>query len=201
MTVRVTLLVDSPSKRAHGSVAGRLALGLAESGRAEVDLLCYSDDPPPPWLPPSVGVHRLGVERVSHAVPPIVRYLQARQPDVLITRQVHANFVGLAASTLSRARKRWDGQLVLVQDHPIELSHRSDRRDNKWVAKLTYRFADGIICPSPSVRDDTIEWCGVDCRPCGVGPQPDTAAARTATATAPLVHRRRPACSSSTRPT
>jgi glycosyltransferase involved in cell wall biosynthesis len=159
MTIRVTLLVDSPSKRAHGNAVSRLALGLVESGQAEPTLLCYSADPRPAWLPSQVRVRRLGVSKVSRALPGLVRYLRAEQPDVLITRQVHANFVGLAASWAARMPPGWRGKLVLVQDHPIALSHASNKRDNKWLAKVCYRLADGLISPSPDVRDDAIKWC------------------------------------------
>lgn len=162
MTIRLALLVDSPSKRAHGNVVGRLALGLVETGRVETTLLCYSADPPPAWLPPEVRIYRLDVDRVSRSLPGLVRYLREQQPDVLITRQVHANFVGLAASWMARVPPRWRGKLVLVQDHPVELSHASNRRDNKWLAKVSYRFADGLISPSPTVLENTIKWCNLD---------------------------------------
>jgi len=162
MTIRVTLLVDSPSKRAHGNGSSRLALGLAETGRVQPTLLCYSADPPPPWLPPEVKVQRLGVDRVSRSLPALVRYLRAANPDVLVTRQVHANFIGLAASSVARIPPGWRGKLVLEQDHPVELSHASNWRDNKWLAKLSYRYADGVISPSPAVRADTISWCGLN---------------------------------------
>lgn len=161
-TIRLTLLVDSPGKRAHGNAASRLALGLAQTGRVEPTLLCYSADPPPPWLPPEVSVDRLGVDRVSRSVSGLVRHLRITRPDVLITRQVHANFVGLAASWMARVPPRWQGKLILVQDHPIELSHASNWRDNKWLARWSYRFADGLIAPSPAVRDNVISWCGLD---------------------------------------
>jgi len=160
--IRLALLVDSPSRRAHGNAASRLALGLAETGRVETTLLCYSRDPAPAWLPSEVRIHRLPAERVSRALPSLVRYLRVHQPDVLITRQVHANFIGLAAKGLARLPPRWQGKLVLVQDHLIELCHASNVRDNKWLAKYGYRFADGVIAPSPTVRDDTIRWCGLD---------------------------------------
>ena len=68
---------------------------------------------------------------------------------MLITRQVHANFVGLAASWMARMPPRWQGKIVLVQDHPSSSRTRSNWRDNKWVAKVSYRFADGLICPFP----------------------------------------------------
>ena len=161
MTIRVAMLVDSPSRRAHGNAASRLALGLVEAGLAEVDLVCHGNDPAPPWLPSAVRIHRLGVDRVSRAVPALVRYLRSAQPDVLITRQVHANFVGLAAASAARTA-RWGGKWVLVQDHPLALSHASNWRDNKWAAKMVYRFADGVVCPTPEVRTDTITWCGLD---------------------------------------
>jgi len=172
MTIRLALLVDSPSKRAHGNAASRLALGLAETGQADTTLLCYGADPPPPWLPPEVRIHRLGTDRVTRSLPSLVRYLRANEPDVLITRQVHANFVALAASRMARVPPKWKGKLVLVQDHPIELSHASNWRDNKWLAKVSYRFADGLISPSPTVRDNITDWCKLNPSLTAIVPNP-----------------------------
>ena len=135
-------------------------------------LLCYSDDPPPRWLPSSVRIHRLGVDRVSRSFRGIVRHLREQKPDVFITRQIHANFVGLAAASMARTPPGWHGKLVLVQDHPIESSHASNWRDNKWLARMAYRFADGLICPSPSVRENIIEWCSLDPSSVALVPNP-----------------------------
>lgn len=170
--IRLAMLVDSPSKRAHGNACSRLALGLTETGRTQVTLLCYSTDPPPGWLPPEVRVHRLGVDRASRSLWPLVRYLRAEQPDVLVTRQVHANFVGLAAAWMARRPPPWRGKLVLVQDHLVQLSHASNWRDNKWLAKAGYRFADGLIAPSPTVRDDAVSWCRLNAASTAVVPNP-----------------------------
>jgi glycosyltransferase involved in cell wall biosynthesis len=170
--IRVAFLVDSPSKRAHANAAGRLALGLVETGQVEATIVCYSSDPPPPWLPPEVRIHRLGVERVSRSVPSLVRYLRAEKPDVLITRQVHANFVGLAAAWLARVPPRWPGKIVLVQDQFVEFCHALNWRDNKWVAKASYRFADGLIAPSPTVRDNAVQSCGLDPLSAALVPNP-----------------------------
>jgi hypothetical protein len=41
-----------------------------------------------------VRIHRLGVDRVSRSFPAVIHYLRVQKPDVLITRQMHANFVG-----------------------------------------------------------------------------------------------------------
>lgn len=172
MTIHLTLLVDSPSKRAHGNAASRLALGLAEIGEIEPTLLCYGTDPAPAWLPLDVGVARLGVDRVSRAIPSLIRYLRSQRPDVLVIRQIHANFFGLAAGLSARALHGWDGKLILVQDHPIELSHAANWRDNKWLARMSYRFADGIISPSPTVREDTIRWCQLNPEMVALVPNP-----------------------------
>jgi glycosyltransferase involved in cell wall biosynthesis len=170
--IRLALLVDSPSKRAHANAAGRLAMGLVETGQVEATLLCYSADPAPPWLPPEVGIYRLGADRVSRSLASLVRYLRTQKPDVLITRQVHANFVGLAAAWMARVPPRWPGRLLLVQDHLVELSHASNWRDNKWLAKASYRFADGLLIPSPTVRENVISWCGLDPSSVALVPNP-----------------------------
>jgi len=172
LMIRLAFLVDSPSKGAHGNAVSRLALGLAETGRVETTLLCYRTDPPPSWLPPEVQIHRLGAQRVTRSLPSLVRYLRAEQPDALITRQMHANFVGLAASWMARVPPRWRGKLVLAQDALAKLSHASNWRDNKWLAKASYRFADGVIAPSPAVLEDTIRWCGLDPSSTALVPNP-----------------------------
>jgi glycosyltransferase involved in cell wall biosynthesis len=172
MMIRLAFLVDSPSRRAHANVVTRLALGLAETGQVATTIVCYSADPAPSWLPPEVRVHRLGVERVSRSVPGLVRYLRAEQPDVLITRQMHANFVGLAAAWMARVPPRWRGKIVVVQDQFVELCHAVNWRDNKWVAKACYRFADGLIAPSPAVRDDAIGSCRLDPSSAALVPNP-----------------------------
>jgi glycosyltransferase involved in cell wall biosynthesis len=174
MTIRLVFFVDSPSARAHANAATRLAAGIVEIGDAEATLLCYSEDPAPAWLPSQVRVERLGVDRALRSLPSLARYLRRNQPDVLITRQVHANFVALAATALARlgAGSRWRGKLILVQDHPIALSHAANRRDNKWLAKLSYRFADGVISPSPTVQDDIVRWCHLDPASTALVPNP-----------------------------
>src|ERR1700689_1707587 len=169
--LRIALLIASPSRGAQGSAASRLAIGLAQTGEVEATLLSYGDGGRPPGRPAEVIVERLGPDRASRALRPLVRYLRQRNPDVLITRQIHANFVGLAAARLARLRG-WPGRVVLVQDHPIELSHASNPKDNKWVAKAVYRFADGIITPSPAVRADIMRWCGLDGAAVAVVPNP-----------------------------
>jgi glycosyltransferase involved in cell wall biosynthesis len=91
---------------------------------------------------------------------------------VLITRQVHANFVGLAAAWMARVPPRWHGKVVVAQDQFVELCHNLNRRDNKYVAKATYRFADGLIAPSPAVRDNAVQSCRLKPNTAGLVPNP-----------------------------
>jgi glycosyltransferase involved in cell wall biosynthesis len=163
--MRVALFVDSPSRRAHGNAASRLALGLsAHPAVTSVDIVCYSSDPAPKWLPSTVTVTPLGVDRSSRSLLPLARYLREQEPDVLVARQVHANLVALAAAQVARTARGWGGRVVVVQDCLVELAHASSRADNKWLVKLAYRRADGVIAPSPCLLDDVISWCHVDPR-------------------------------------
>jgi len=152
----------SPSRTTYANIASRFAVGLLETGRVETTIVCYGEEPAPPWLPAGVAVHRLGTERASRSLPALVKYLRTEQPDVLITRQVHANLLGLVAGGVARLPSGWSGKLVVGHDHPVELSHASDWKDNKWLVRAGYRFAAGIITDSPTVRDDVIRWCRVD---------------------------------------
>ena len=172
MTLRVAMLVNSLSRNTYANAVSRLAVGLSETGRVETTLVCYLDDPAPAWLPPDVRIQRLGTQRASRSFAGLARYLRADQPEVLITRQIHANLLGLAAARAARLRRGWGGTLVLVQDHPVELSHASNRKDNKWLVKVGYRYADGIIAVSPTVREDIIRWCGLDPSSVVVVPNP-----------------------------
>ena len=125
--IRLAMLHDTPACE----IVSGLALGLTETGRVEPTIVCYSTEPPLSWLPPEVHIHRLGVDRALRSVPGLIRYLRTHQPDVLITRQVHANFVGLVAAWLARIPPRWRGKIVVVQDQLLESGHALDWRDSE----------------------------------------------------------------------
>ena len=111
MTIRLAFLVDSPSKRAHGNAASRLALGLVETGRVETTLLCYSDDPRATVASAGGAAFIASVPIGCHGRCPASSVtFGASKPDVLITRQVHANFVGLAAAWTARVPRRLAGK-------------------------------------------------------------------------------------------
>lgn len=158
--MRVALLVDSVGVGTYANLLGRFALGFVESDRVELTLVCYKDDPSPSWLPNAVDVRRLGTQRASRSLFALVRFLRREQPEFLLTRMVHQNFLGLAALALGRCAG-WHGKLVVSHDHPAVLSHASHRVDNKWLAKIGYPFAAGVIANSPTVREDAIRWCAL----------------------------------------
>ena len=160
---RIALLVDSPSKRAHGNAASRLALGLVESGEAEVDLVCYSEDPPPPWLPPEVRIHRLGVDRVSRSVPGLVRYLRTGGRTCWSRdRCTRTSWAWRRRGSPAPPRGGGDAH---PRAGPPSGAHPREQPARQQVAREGgYRFADGLIAPSPTVLADTIEWCGLDPR-------------------------------------
>lgn len=182
MTLRLALLVDSPSRGTYANAVGRLAVGLAETGRADTTLVWYRDHPPAQWLPEQIRLRPLGTGRIRASVPALVRYLWSEQPDVLISRQMHANLISLAVLAIARLGGRWSGRLVLFHDHHAEMSQgRNWEPDNKWLVKFGYRFADGYLAVAPTVRDDIIRWCHLPPRSVSVVPTPVTAFEPSAT--------------------
>ena len=166
--IRLAMLHDTPACE----VVSGLALGLVETGRVEPTIVCYSTEPTLSWLPGDVRVHRLGVDRALRAAPGLIRYLRTEQPDVLITRQMHANFVGLLAARIARIPPRWRGKIVVVQDQLLESGHSLDWRDNKRLATTCYRFADGLISPYLAMRDNAVRACRLDPSSAAVVPNP-----------------------------
>ena len=91
---------------------------------------------------------------------------------MLITRQVHANFVGLAAAWMARVPPGWKGKLLLVQDQLIELRTQATGETTNGWPKQNYRFADGLLVPSPAMREKIISWCGLDPSSVALVPNP-----------------------------
>jgi glycosyltransferase involved in cell wall biosynthesis len=68
-------------------------------------------------------MHRLGVDRVSRSVPALIRYLRRERPDVLITRQVHANMtywkrLDLLVDAFAEVRRQRPARLLIVGEGP-----------------------------------------------------------------------------------
>jgi glycosyltransferase involved in cell wall biosynthesis len=155
----LVLLVNDLTGGTYGNQANRLALGLAKDPRCHTTLLGYGGDRVP-WLPDSVVTEHLPARRALATGNALVHYLLDRQPEVLMTRMVHMNLIAVVAAKVARARG-WRGRLVLGHDHPIELSHRENKRDSAHGARLLYPRADLIAAVSPTVADDAVTGCRV----------------------------------------
>ena len=155
----LVLLVDDLGGGTYGNQANRLATGLAVDPGCHVTVLGYGGERAAD-LPEGVTTERLHAGRALAAGPALVRYLVDRRPDVLVTHQVHMNLVAVVAARVAR-RRGWRGRLAIGHDHPIALSHRENRRDNRYAARVLYPRADLVLVPSPTVADDAVAHCGV----------------------------------------
>ena len=154
------LLTDDLGTGTYANQANRLALGLADDERCQVTVLSYRAGERPSTLPDAVRTELLGSSRARSAWRHLGRYLVERQPDVLITRQVHANLMAVPVAQLAR-RWGWRGRLVVGHDHPIALSHRGTWHDNRYAARVLYPLADVVAAVSPTVAADAVDSCGV----------------------------------------
>lgn len=156
----IVLLTDDLGSGTYANQANRLALGIVEGGRSQVTVLAYRGGERPPTLPAAICTERLGSSRAMFSTRRLVRYLCDRQPDVLVTRQVHMNLLAIASAWVAR-RCGWRGRLVVGHDHPLDLSHQENWRDNKYLARRLYPLADLITAVSPAVADDAVVSFGV----------------------------------------
>ena len=157
--LELVLVVNDLTGGTYGNQANRLAVGLATDPRCHTTLLGYGGERVA-WLPDNVTTERLPSRRALATGPALVRYLLEHQPDVVVTRQVHMNLIGVVAARVARWRG-WRGRLVVGHDHPVALSHRENARDNKYLARLLYPRADLIAAVSPAVADDAVAGCHV----------------------------------------
>lgn len=157
--IDLVLLVNDLSGGTYGNQANRLAVGLASDPRCHTTLLGYGGERVA-WLPAEIVTEHLGAKRALSSGPALVRYLLERQPDVLVTRQVHMNLIGVVAAKIARWRG-WRGRHVVGHDHPVALSHRENKQDNKYLARLLYPRADLVAAVSPTVAEDAVHGCGV----------------------------------------
>lgn len=156
----IVLLTDDLGTGTFANQANRLALGLAADDRCEVTVLSYRAGERPESLPDAVRSERLGSRRALELPRSLVRYLIRRQPDVVVTHQVHTNLMVVPAARVAR-RLGWRGRLVVGHDHPIALSHKEYRVDNRYAARLLYPLADLVAAISPTVAEDAARSCGV----------------------------------------
>lgn len=133
-----------------------LANGFAKRGY-EVDLVVVKKHGP--WVAmvdPAVQIVDLGAGRTAGAIWPLVRYLRANRPRVILSALDQANVVAALARWLARSRAR----LVISVRLPIGKAAKANRqfrhRATRALARVVYPRADRIITISDGVRDDLI---------------------------------------------
>lgn len=126
--------------------------GLLEKGY-KVDLLVvqlkgeYVDE-----IPDGVNLIHLDKANLRSSLLAIRGYLNAHQPDVLISAKDYINLIVLAAKKLTRVKTK-----VIVSSHVniTEQARRLPQFNNvKRGISFMYRFADNIVCVSKGVAED-----------------------------------------------
>jgi glycosyltransferase involved in cell wall biosynthesis len=144
-----------PSLRAGGAerVIVNLTQGIVERG-FPVDLVVAAGDGVfRGQLDPAVRLIDLGASRLLRTLRPLIRYLQAERPRVLVASMHHVNLVALWAATLSRSAT----PVVVTVHSTLSQSPRRALADS-WLWPLLIRTfyprARGIVAVSRGTADD-----------------------------------------------
>ncbi|PYE55757.1 glycosyltransferase [Deinococcus yavapaiensis] len=106
----------------------------------------------------NVRVETLGTKRTATALLPLVRFLRRHRPDYLLSTLVHVNVYAIAARWLARS----PAVLVVREANNLSENYAVEPKLIKVayeIAKVTYKFADGVIAISKGVADILVETC------------------------------------------
>ena len=102
----------------------------------------------------SVRIVDLGAAGVLASLPKLVRYLRSERPQVMLSGLDHANLIGILACVAAGRRTR----CVISMRSVATAVRQEDWSVRGWtilqLARLAYRFADGIIGNSSAVVQD-----------------------------------------------
>lgn len=107
-------------------------------------------------VPAGARTVSLGVRRFRGALPPLVRWLRAERPDLLLVAMWPVTGLALLARALARVPTR-----VIVSEHN-DLRHapaigRAERQLLKLAGRRIYGSADGVVAVSGGVADSLTE--------------------------------------------
>jgi glycosyltransferase involved in cell wall biosynthesis len=136
----------------------RLAPLFAERGLSPILLLDRQQGELLAHVSQTVEVECLEAERPLNALPLLVRYLKAHQPDILVSNMEHMNIIALWARALARV-----GTKIIVSQHSV-LSEQAKRPNWRYrMLPILYRtflpLADGIVAVSNGVAADMETTC------------------------------------------
>ena len=150
-----------PSLRGGGAERAmvRLAMGLTDAGVETELVLAQVEGPYLEQLPKDLPVVDLKARRVLTALPGLVRYLRARNPDALIAAMAHTNVIAVWAHRLARVPTK----LALVVQNTLSRSLAGGPRRARlvpWLIRRFYPWADSVVAVSEGVADDMAEHLG-----------------------------------------
>ena len=100
--------------------------------------------------------------RVIRALPSLLRYLRAEQPQLLLSALDHVNIIAVLASLLSRISTR----VVITVHAPPSVNFGQDLSLSGKIFKLasswSYRNSSAVVGVSKGVRDDLIQNFGLE---------------------------------------
>ncbi|RQG96957.1 glycosyltransferase [Natrarchaeobius oligotrophus] len=157
--MKITVLVGTLSIGGAEKVAVNLANGFADRGY-ETDLVVLKDEGPlASNLDEKVTLNPLYASRVRWSLPSIIRYLNRRRPDVVISVMTVENALTVLSAKISRYQP-----MVIVTEHSV----RSDRtwksvafKGDFLLGMATYNKSDEIVAVSDSVARDVLSWSNV----------------------------------------
>lgn len=141
-----------------------LAAGLHARGVRVSLIIGVQSGPYGRHVPPGIEVVLLHADRMTTALPKLVRYLRLHRPRTLLTGLDYANVAALALRPLTRPA----GIRTVVSVHKpfsLAVSHSALRRD-RWLlptlVRALYPRADAVIAVSEGVADDLAQVARMD---------------------------------------
>ncbi len=169
---RVRLLLLIPRMGGGGSqhVMTLLAKELPQD-KYEVHLgLVTAAETQPCDLPPWVEVSALGAGRVRNGAFPLLRLIWRRRPDVILSGTAELNFLALLLQPFFPL-----GTRILVRQNGTvswALSFGGVPRYTRWLYRLLYPRADGVICQSRAMAEDLTRELNLSKEKTQVSPNP-----------------------------
>lgn len=111
-------------------------------------------------VPTGVRVIELGASRLRQAIAPLRRYFRSERPDVALAAMWPLTTATLLAAAGLRKRPR-----IVLADHAPLLDQYSESRATlaslRATVRLSYRFADAIVCASEGLAGEMAALAGL----------------------------------------